>query len=103
MERRLIYLGGNGHCAARLGPARDSLSRLAAKGAMVPFDLTDVPYPGFEDRPRALDFEAFLKSVSGSIAAATIPGAKILLIFRRVRTGDRLRLDGLRGLVEVLV
>jgi hypothetical protein len=79
MERRLIYMGGNGHCAARLTPARDASARLAAKGAIPPLDLIDVPYPGFEDRPRALGFEAFLASVSGSIAAVVSTGDKTVL------------------------
>lgn len=70
MERRLIYLGGNGHCAARLAPARAALARLAAEGNVAPFDLIDVPYPGFEGRPRAPDFEAFLAHLSGGIGAA---------------------------------
>ena len=65
MERRLIYLGGNGHCAARLAPARAALTALGE-----PFELIDVPYPGFEGRPRAADFEAFLAGVSGGIAGA---------------------------------
>ena len=67
---RLVYLGGNGHCTARLGPARDALRRLSATGAITAFDLLDIPYPGFEDRPRARDFESFLDSITGSIAAA---------------------------------
>jgi hypothetical protein len=68
--RRLIYLGGNGHCAVRLAPARAALARLAAERQITPFDLVDVPYPGFEGRPRAADLEAFLASVSASVAAA---------------------------------
>lgn len=62
MDRRVIYLGGNGHCAARLGPARDALARAAAD-----FALIDVAYPGFENRPRAQSFDAFLASISASI------------------------------------
>src|SRR5438067_21031 len=67
MDRRLIYLGGNGHCAARLAPARAALARLTAADQIAPFDLADVPYPGFEGRPRAPDLDRFLAAVSGSI------------------------------------
>lgn len=79
MLRRLIYLGGNGHCAARLIPAREALDRLILSRAIAPFDLFDLPYPGFEDRPRAPDLESFLDAVSGSIGNAIDPGATVLL------------------------
>lgn len=49
---RVAFLGGNGHCAARLEPARRSLPPEIA--------LIDIPYPGFEGRPRAGGFEDFL-------------------------------------------
>jgi pimeloyl-ACP methyl ester carboxylesterase len=55
----VVFLGGNGHCAARLLPAR---RHLEATGAA--FDLLDVEYPGFEGRPAAPSFEAFLDKVS---------------------------------------
>ncbi len=79
MHRRLIYLGGNGHCAARLAPARRALARLTAAGTVAPFDLCDVPYPGFEERPRAPDFTTFLDGVSRGIADAAGRGGNLLL------------------------
>jgi hypothetical protein len=79
MGRTVIYLGGNGHCAGRLVPARAALDRLAAAGAITPFELFDLPYPGFEGRSRAPNLEAFLNCLSQSISQAIRPGAKILL------------------------
>ena len=58
-----MFFGGNGHCAARLAPAR----------AVLPSDgieLTEVRYPGFEGRPRAADLDAFLGFLSDDVAAA---------------------------------
>jgi hypothetical protein len=57
--RRVSFLGGNGHCAARLAAAR----RLLPAGV----ELDDVPYPGFEGRPRAACREAFLAAVAGHL------------------------------------
>ena len=54
-SRRIAFLGGNGHCAARLAAARRHLP--------AEIKLLDVPYPGFEGRPRARDFEEFLDAV----------------------------------------
>src|SRR5436305_14698621 len=54
MRNQVLFFGGNGHCAARLDPGRAALARLGQ-----PFELLDVPYPGFEDRPGARDFETF--------------------------------------------
>jgi len=79
MTRKLIYLGGNGHCAARLGPARAALDRLAQGGEFEPFDLVDIPYAGFEGRPRAADLTAFLDAVSASIKGAAGPADQLLL------------------------
>jgi pimeloyl-ACP methyl ester carboxylesterase len=79
MARRLIYLGGNGHCAARLAPARQALARLAAAGAVVPFDLFDLPYPGFEGRPRAPDLDTFLACLSRGVAEVAGQGGNLLL------------------------
>ncbi len=78
MDRRLLYLGGNGHCAGRLAPARDALARLVEQGAVAPFDLVDIPYPGFEDRPRAPHLDAFLADVSRTIAAVAPGGHTVL-------------------------
>ena len=62
---RVVFLGGNGHCAARLDGARRALVEHGA-----PFDLLDVAYPGFEGRPPATGLEAFLDVVSSRIIAA---------------------------------
>lgn len=51
--RRVVFFGGNGHCAARLDLARPALADIG-------LDLVGVAYPGFEGRPRANDLEAFL-------------------------------------------
>jgi hypothetical protein len=53
--RRIGFLGGNGHCAARLAAARRFLAGIV---------LDEVPYPGFEDRPRAASLGEFLDAVS---------------------------------------
>ncbi len=79
MTRRLIYLGGNGHCAARLAPARQALARLSAAGEVAPFDLLDLPYPGFEGRPRACDLDTFLACLSQGIAGPAGRGDNVLL------------------------
>src|SRR5262245_35563667 len=52
VPRRVAFLGGNGHCASRLEPARRSLPPEIA--------LIDIPYPGFEGRPRAGGFPELL-------------------------------------------
>jgi pimeloyl-ACP methyl ester carboxylesterase len=69
----VLFLGGNGHCAARLGPARDAL---AAAGN--PFHLIDVPMPGFEGRPRAATFERFLAELNAAIVGVTAGGPVIV-------------------------
>jgi hypothetical protein len=65
----VLFFGGNGHCASRLASVRAVLDRL---GPAAPFELTDLPYPGFEDRPSASDREAFLddcaRAASGVVA-----------------------------------
>jgi pimeloyl-ACP methyl ester carboxylesterase len=70
--RRVAFLGGNGHCAARLAAARPFLP--------VAVDLDEVPYPGFEDRPRAVSLDDFLASISGhlrTVAPALVYGTGI--------------------------
>src|SRR5437588_686507 len=64
MVQRAIFLGGNGHCQARLAPARAALARLGE-----PFSLIEPSLPGFDGRPRAANFDAFLDAVSAAIAA----------------------------------
>jgi hypothetical protein len=49
---RISFLGGNGHCAARLATAWAFLP--------VGIELIEAEYPGFEGRPRAVGLEAFL-------------------------------------------
>jgi pimeloyl-ACP methyl ester carboxylesterase len=48
---RVLFFGGNGHCAARLAVARRFLPPWIA--------LEEVPYPGFEGRPGAATFTDF--------------------------------------------
>jgi hypothetical protein len=79
MRPTLIYLGGNGHCSARLSLAREALARLGAAGLVSPFHLFDLPYPGFEGRPRASDLSAFLDDVSHSITRIVGQGTHSLL------------------------
>jgi len=67
----VVFLGGNGHCAARLSLAREALGC----GDVA---LVDVRYPGFEGRPRAPDLETFLRCASEEIAAAAGAGRSIL-------------------------
>jgi hypothetical protein len=69
----VIFLGGNGHCAARLAPARAALTRIIASGDVAPFVLADVGYPGCEDRPRAPDFTSFLEQIGRAIAEFAEP------------------------------
>jgi hypothetical protein len=63
----VIFMGGNGHASGRLEPARGALAELTESRARPPFTLVDVPYPGFEDRPRAGSFDEFLLAVAASI------------------------------------
>jgi hypothetical protein len=65
----VIFLGGNGHAGARLDPARQALAELAGSRGGPPFAIFDVPYPGFEGRPRAGSFDEFLAAVAESIRA----------------------------------
>lgn len=62
LPRRIAFLGGNGHCAARLAGVRRSLP--------AEIELLDTPYPGFEGRPRASDFEEFLDAVGAHLREA---------------------------------
>jgi len=68
MMRRVIYLGGNGHSKMRLAAARASLASLPEAAR---FDLLDVPYPGFQGRPRCADLEGFLDRISESLRQAS--------------------------------
>lgn len=66
---RVLFFGGNGHSDARLSSARDALQSQDA----APFELASVPYPGFEGRPRAPSFEAFLDAVGAAAIALRSP------------------------------
>ena len=76
MPRLVIFLGGNGHCGARLGPARQALARRGE-----PFSLVEPALPGFEGRPRAADLDAFLVSVGAALAAARATGPAGALLY----------------------
>jgi pimeloyl-ACP methyl ester carboxylesterase len=58
---RVSFLGGNGHCAARLAAARPFLTGI---------ELDEVPYPGFEGRPRAADLGGFLTAIASHLRAS---------------------------------
>jgi pimeloyl-ACP methyl ester carboxylesterase len=80
----VAFLGGNGHCAARLADAR----RFAAG-----LELIDVAYPGFEGRPRARELEGFLDHVARGLRApalvyATGIGGLLALCLRARRALD---------------
>jgi hypothetical protein len=68
---RVLFMGGNGHASGRLEPSRRALAELTESRARPPFTLVDVPYPGFEDRPRAGSFDEFLVAVAASIRASS--------------------------------
>jgi pimeloyl-ACP methyl ester carboxylesterase len=65
MIRAVLFLGGNGHCAARLDPARAVLAAFVKR----PFELVDVAYPGFECRPKVCSLEAFLDLIAAQLEA----------------------------------
>src|SRR5688572_26058303 len=66
---RVLFFGGNGHGAARLDPALRALAALPER----PFELVSVPYPGFERRPRAASFDAFLAATADAASALAAP------------------------------
>jgi pimeloyl-ACP methyl ester carboxylesterase len=61
--RRVVFLGGNGHCTARLALARPALADAG-------MDLVEVLYPAFEGRPRARNLAAFLDASATQARAA---------------------------------
>jgi Alpha/beta hydrolase family len=61
MTYQIGFLGGNGHCTARLAAARRYLPGI---------DLDEVAYPGFEGRPRAASLGEFLDSVAAHLRAS---------------------------------
>ncbi len=76
MRDVLIFLGGNGHCQARLGPARAALARAGS-----PFALVEPPLPGFEGRPQAPGFEPFLDSIAAFLATTRTAHPGRLLLY----------------------
>lgn len=73
MQPRVLFLGDNGHSEGRLAPARQALA-----GAGAPFDLVNLPLPGFEDTPRAASLDACLQTLTAAIAAARGAGPALL-------------------------
>jgi hypothetical protein len=73
MAWQVLFFGGNGHSTARLGPARAALEALRSAGVIRPFALVEVPYPGFEDRPRAPDLATFLDALGRFVNSAVGP------------------------------
>lgn len=65
MMPRLLFYGGNGHCAARLTAARAAAERLG-------FAIDDVAYPGFEGRPPAHRVDAFLDAIAAPSSGAQV-------------------------------
>jgi pimeloyl-ACP methyl ester carboxylesterase len=65
----VVFFGGNGHATARLEGARAAVEKLAAAGEIARFDILEVPYPGFEGRPRADDASTFLRALAGVTAS----------------------------------
>lgn len=66
---RVLFFGGNGHCAARLAAARRFLPGEIA--------LDEVPYPGFEGRPRAASFTDFHGRITGDHRPSLVYGTGI--------------------------
>ncbi len=65
---RVAFLGGNGHSAARLAPARRVLAELPRSER---FELSSVAYPGFEGRPCSASWDEFLESTGAQLTGAT--------------------------------
>ncbi len=61
---RVLFFGGNGHCAARLAAARRFLPPEIV--------LDEVPYPGFEGRSRAASFTDFLGRITDAHGLSTL-------------------------------
>jgi pimeloyl-ACP methyl ester carboxylesterase len=88
-EPVVFYLGGNGHATDRLTPTRRAVRELSAAGEVSPFQIVEAAYPGFEDRPSAPDFDAFVDVLLGQaqalkprLALGTGIGGLILLCLR---------------------
>jgi len=61
----VLFLGGNGHCAARLQAAR-------AAAAPLGLVIAGAAYPGFEGRPRAASLSEFLAAIEPQAAEAAL-------------------------------
>ena len=72
----VLFFGGNGHSGARLAAVRAVLDRM---GPAAPFELCDLPYPGFEGRPSATDREAFLDTCAR--AASPVVAREAVLVY----------------------
>ena len=70
MRPTVLFFGGNGHAAARLAGARRALALLVEAREVAPFDIVEVPYPGFEGRPPAADPRAFLAALGEAVGTA---------------------------------
>lgn len=85
----VLFLGGNGHARERIAPA-------AALAETHGFSLVDVPYPGFEERPRSPSFPAFLSAVADFMGPRVEQGARVYatgiggLILMKLRADERL-------------
>jgi len=73
MKQVVYFFGGNGHCRARLIPARITIERLSQANEVKSFEIVEAPYPGFEGRPKAAGFDAFLDAI--------VPSSRVDLIY----------------------
>ena len=62
IRRRVVFLGGNGHCPGRLTLARDALA--AAGGT---FELAELDVPGFFGRARAHTLDEMLAALERQV------------------------------------
>jgi pimeloyl-ACP methyl ester carboxylesterase len=74
---RVVFFGGNGHCAARLNPARSALARKVGAGKCAPLEIEEVKYPGFEGRAPAATLEEFLAEAAKQAAQLVTPGSTL--------------------------
>lgn len=62
---RVVFFGGNGHCAFRLAGARRAADAIGLA-------IDDVAYPGFEGRPCPATFEGFLTQTARAVGDAPL-------------------------------
>ncbi len=70
---RVLHFGGNGHARVRIASVQAVLAKRGGPS------LVDIPYPGFEGRPRAASLDKFLAAVAQDIATAQGEAAPSLL------------------------